>query len=103
MKYYSNSTGGFYDSEINDAIPSGAIEVDDALYMTILAGQAEGKTIAYNNGMLQLVMPPSPSFSVAQASKCVAINEGIEAGITGSSASPNAHKPTSDFVALSSI
>ena len=97
MKYYSNSTGGFYDSEINVVIPQDAIEVDDALHMTLLAGQAEGKTIAYNNGMLQLVMPPSPSLPDIQAAKRVEINAGFEAAITGSLTMPSATNPPSAF------
>ena len=54
MKYYSTSTGGFYDSEINVVMPQDAIEVDDALHMTLLAGQAAGKVIVYSDGVLSL-------------------------------------------------
>lgn len=44
MKYYSKSTGSFYDDEINgDDIPQDVVEITDDTWMELLNGQAEGK------------------------------------------------------------
>ncbi|WP_410688528.1 tail fiber assembly protein [Citrobacter europaeus] len=60
MKYYSKSTGGFYDSEINgDDIPQDAVEITDETWMELLSGQEEGKIIsADENGYPVLTDPP---------------------------------------------
>lgn len=45
MKYYSATTNGFYDPEINTIIPEGAVEITDEYWQELLDGQSEGKTI----------------------------------------------------------
>ncbi|MDW7796076.1 tail fiber assembly protein [Morganella morganii] len=60
MKYYSNETNGFYDSEINgDDIPQDVVEITDETWMELLSGQEEGKVIsADENGYPVLIDPP---------------------------------------------
>lgn len=60
MKYYSKSTGSFYDDEINgDDIPQDVVEITDDTWMELLNGQAEGKIItADENGYPVLTDPP---------------------------------------------
>ncbi|MDT7084455.1 tail fiber assembly protein [Citrobacter europaeus] len=60
MKYYSNETNGFYDSEINgDDIPQDAVEITDETWMELLSGQEEGKIIsADENGYPVLTDQP---------------------------------------------
>ena len=46
-KFYSKSTGGFYDLDFHvEAIPSDAVEITDESYADLLAGQSTGKVIA---------------------------------------------------------
>jgi len=95
MKYYSNSTGGFYDPEINKVIPQDAIAISDDLHMTLLAGQCEGKVIVCNGGVPQLDVPPSPSLSDVQAAKRAEINAGFDAALTASLTMPSRNTPPS--------
>mgnify|MGYP000967255968 CR=1 FL=1 len=43
--FYSKKTGGFYDNQIHTALPEDAVEITAAYHATLLAGQAQGKTI----------------------------------------------------------
>ncbi|WP_408591209.1 hypothetical protein [Novosphingobium sp.] len=63
MKYFSPSTRGFYALETNAGfIPDDAVEIDDALHIELIAGQAEGKQIiAGDDGIPMLADPPEPS------------------------------------------
>lgn len=45
MKYYSKSTGGFYDSLINSKIPEDAVEISEKEYTELLAEHSKGKNI----------------------------------------------------------
>lgn len=46
MKFFSKSTGGFYDSEFHgSAVPQDAVEVSDESYLALFAGQANGQQI----------------------------------------------------------
>ena len=60
MKLYSESTGGFYDAEINgDDIPQDAVEITRDAWMALLNGQAAGKIISPDgNGYPVLTDPP---------------------------------------------
>lgn len=70
MKYYSKSTGGFYDDEINgDDIPEDTVEITDETWMALLNGQAEGKIISPDdNGypVLTALPPPTQRERIAQ-------------------------------------
>jgi hypothetical protein len=63
MYYYSKTTRGFYNKEVNgDAIPKDAVEVQDADYSALMTGQASGKVIQPNqSGYPVLADPPEPS------------------------------------------
>lgn len=63
MKFYSKSTGGFYDSEISgDDIPQDTVDITDDTWITLLNGQDEGKIISPDdNGYPVLTEPPLPS------------------------------------------
>lgn len=43
--FYSKSTGGFYDNQIHNVLPEDAVEITAEYHATLLAGQAQGKTI----------------------------------------------------------
>jgi len=48
-RFYSPKTAGFYDSRIHIEMPGDVIEISDAHYMALLAGQAEGHSIQCND------------------------------------------------------
>lgn len=70
--FYSKSTGGFYDPNINTLIPDDAVEISRATHAALLAGQAEGKRIVSDlNGFPVLtdpepVTPPTPEEILAK-------------------------------------
>ena len=43
--FYSKTTGGFYDNQIHNVLPEDAVEITAEYHATLLAGQAQGKTI----------------------------------------------------------
>lgn len=47
--FYAKSTGGFYATEINTAIPGDAVEISREAHAALLMGQSEGKVIAYDS------------------------------------------------------
>lgn len=63
MKYFSKTTGGFYDSAIHgDRIPADAVQVSDSDHSALMAGQAAGKVIVANvAGKPILVNAPEPT------------------------------------------
>lgn len=55
MKYYSDSTKGFYASEVHTTIPDDAIGITEDHYTELLAGQATGtKSIIVKDGKVLL-------------------------------------------------
>lgn len=71
-RYYSKSTGGFYDSNVHTgkgAMPADAVVITDELHAALLAGQAEGKQIAADErGRPVLIdpVPPAPTLEQIQ-------------------------------------
>jgi hypothetical protein len=60
--FTSKSTRGFYDESIHASMPDDVVEISAENHAELLAGQAEGKVIAWgDNGFPVLVDPPSPS------------------------------------------
>lgn len=54
--YYKD---GFYFDDIHQQIPSGAVQISEDLYRSLLEGQSQGKQIiADKNGVPQLIEPP---------------------------------------------
>ena len=61
MHYYSKSTGGFYDSTIHTTWPEDVVEITAEYHATLLAGQAQGKTIMPGKDGKPLLTAPAPS------------------------------------------
>lgn len=62
MKFYSASANGFFDDEINAAIPEDAIEISEEYYAELFAGQASGKIIvADDTGYPRIEDRPAPT------------------------------------------
>jgi hypothetical protein len=57
--YYSPSTKGFYDPEINSNIPSDKVSLTDQEYQDLMLAQSAGKVISVANGTL-VSSDPSP-------------------------------------------
>lgn len=69
--YFSKSTSGFYNSDINgDNVPDDAVIISAALYSKVLNGQAEGKIItADENGAPMLKAPVVDDVQAAKNKK----------------------------------
>ena len=61
MHYYSKSTGGFYDTTIHTTWPEDVVEITAEYHATLLAGQAQGKTIMPGKDGKPLLTVPAPS------------------------------------------
>ena len=61
MHYYSESTGGFYDTTIHATWPEDVVEITAEYHATLLAGQAQGKTIMPGKDGKPLLTVPAPS------------------------------------------
>lgn len=61
--FYSQSTGGFYDTAIHgDAIPVDAVEITKDEHAALIEGQSQGKVIAADaDGRPILQNPPAPT------------------------------------------
>ena len=44
--FYSKTTGGFYDKDIHETIPSDAVEISREIYNDLMENQAYGKVIS---------------------------------------------------------
>jgi len=55
MKYYSQLTSGFYDSDIHTILPEDVLELTEEQYNTLFNGQSIHKTIKVVNDIPQLV------------------------------------------------
>ncbi|QGG09285.1 tail fiber assembly protein [Enterobacter cancerogenus] len=84
--YFSNSELGFYCDEVNEAIPTDAVEINEDVYLSLLEGQSKGKFISADSaGTPILTDPPEPTQVelVAQAEdKRTALMEEANASIT---------------------
>lgn len=61
MHYYSESTGGFYDTTIHTTWPEDVVEITAEYHATLLTGQAQGKTIMPGKDGKPLLTVPAPS------------------------------------------
>ena len=65
--YFSNTTHGFYNSDVHGTnIPSDSVELDPNLYTALLAGQTAGQIITWSTGsnaptLTSYVAPPPPA------------------------------------------
>ena len=83
--YFSKSELGFYCDEVNEAIPTDAVEISEDVYLSLLEGQSKGKFISADSaGTPVLTDPPEPTQVelVAQAEdKRTALMEEANASI----------------------
>lgn len=61
MIYYSPFTQAFYDTNLHSSRPSDAVEITAEYHATLLAGQAQGKTIMPGKDGKPLLTVPAPS------------------------------------------
>ena len=61
--YYSQSSGGFYDSDIHSRLPEDAVEISPEQHAALLAGQSNGQVIMPNKAGQPVLaeQPPCPS------------------------------------------
>lgn len=82
--FYSESTGGFYATEIHgNNIPTDAVEIASEQHAALLEGQSEGKLItADENGFPVLIdPPPAPPYIPQQVTRAQGKMALIAAGI----------------------
>lgn len=61
-RFYSQSTGGFYDSVIHSSIPDDAVEISEEKYTSLMVAQSTGKIIsADKKGNPIAINRPEPS------------------------------------------
>lgn len=66
--FASKTTRGFYDAAIHTSMPGDVVEISAENHAELLAGQSEGKVIAWgDDGFPVLVDPPPPSDEVLVA------------------------------------
>ncbi|WP_153716782.1 hypothetical protein [Eikenella corrodens] len=59
--FYSKTTGGFYDNQIHNVLPEDAVKITAEYHATLLAGQAQGKTIMPGKDGKPVLAPRAPS------------------------------------------
>nr|DAJ90714.1 MAG TPA: hypothetical protein [Caudoviricetes sp.] len=59
--FYSKANQAFYDNQIHTALPEDAVEITAAYHATLLAGQAQGKTIMPGKDGKPVLTLPAPS------------------------------------------
>ena len=59
--FYSKANQAFYDNQIHTALPEDAVEITAAYHATLLAGQAQGKTIMPGKDGKPVLAPLAPS------------------------------------------
>lgn len=70
MKFFTSNPIALFNTEITSTVPDSAVEISDAQYVALIAGQEKGKMIsADSNGMPVLVEspPPTPAELIASA------------------------------------
>lgn len=61
-RFYSASTGGFYESGLHDQMPSDAKEISDEIYRQVMSERPAGKIVAADeDGLPTLADPPAPT------------------------------------------
>ena len=59
--YYSQSSGGFYDSDIHDTLPNDAVAISTEQHTALLAGQSQGQVIMPGKDGQPVLVEPAPS------------------------------------------
>lgn len=75
--YYSAATGGFYDDGLHDPdkLPPDVVEIDEAAYRALLAGQAAGQVITAGAGG-EPVLAERPGPTLEQS--CAALKASVQ-------------------------
>lgn len=60
--YYSQSSGGFYDSTTHSRLPEDAVEISAEQHATLLAGQSTGQVIMPGKDGKPVLTLPAPSY-----------------------------------------
>lgn len=86
--FYSAATGGIYHPAIHASFPNDAVEVSDADYKALMAGQVEGKAIIPGPDgrpvLAELPVPnPADELSRLYDAALSDVNRGCEQSITG--------------------
>ena len=87
IMYYSKTTGGFYSFDIHGStMPSDCVEIDDATYRSLLAGQSTGKQIVADqdgNPILTALVPDPQVILTAKTTQLRTVREGILNRLSG--------------------
>ena len=59
--FASKSTRGFYDVTIHATMPNDVVEISNDLHAELMAGQSEGKIIAWDDDGYPVLVDPPPS------------------------------------------
>ena len=59
--YYSQSSGGFYDSDIHDTLPNDTVAISSEQHTALLAGQSAGQVIMPGKDGKPVLAEPAPS------------------------------------------
>ena len=79
-KFYSKTTGGFYDTSINATMPPDAGAVTDAAYAALFAAQSAGQIIQSDaNGNPEAVNPPAPTSAQVHAALQASAQAALDA------------------------
>ena len=82
-KKYSPGSGGFFDTEVHDTIPSDAVDVSDEAWLQLLEGQSNGQRIVPDETGAPMLQDPEPPEVVPPDPKWVGILfEGIMCSAT---------------------
>lgn len=82
QKYYSKSTGGFYDSVIHgESIPVDALAVSDEVYLKLLTDESDGKIIITDSNDLPITITPIVSIERLREYKIISIQLSLEDAI----------------------
>jgi hypothetical protein len=65
--FASKFTRGFYDPAIHDSMPADVVEISSALHAELMAGQSEGKVIAWGDDGYPIIIDPPPASDEALA------------------------------------
>ena len=65
--FYSASTSGFYNTDVNPTMPTDVVEITEEYYQSLLQGQSEGlQIVADAQGYPVLITPVPPPPTAAQ-------------------------------------
>lgn len=78
-KFYSKTTGGFYDDGIHTTMPADAKPITDAQWQSALDGQSQGKVIQADADGLPVAVTVAPTADQIKVTTNAAIQAQIDA------------------------